>query len=117
MGVAVWLELLTRQLAPVTLAACLGEGVYALNSFLVSTAMPVAVLEVGGVPFIAWATTLYMVAAIVAGSAAGFLKARLGARRLLLTAAALFLAGTLAAGSATAMPAILIGRTLQGGGE
>ena len=112
-----WRDLFRRGRAPVTLTACLGEGVYALNAFLTSTSMPVAVLEVGGVRFIAWSTTVYLVAAIVAGSATGFLKGRFGARRLLLAAAMLFLVGTLAAGAAQGMGTILVGRAFQGAGE
>lgn len=112
-----WRDLFRRGRASVTLTACLGEGVYALNAFLTSTSMPVAVLEVGGVRFIAWSTTVYLVAAIVAGSTAGFLMGRLGARRLLLVAALLFLAGTLVAGTAQGMVMILVGRGFQGAGE
>nr|WP_283949750.1 MFS transporter [Limobrevibacterium gyesilva] len=104
-------------MAPVTLTLCLGEGVYAFNSFLVSTAMPSAVRELGGIHFIGWTATLYLVAAIVTGSAAGFLKQRFGARPLLSAAALVFLAGTVAAGGAPSMAVVLVGRTLQGAGE
>jgi len=112
-----WLELFRRGLAPVTLTACLGEGVSALNTFLVSTAMPLAVRDLGGIRYLAWTTTVFLVAAMVAGAATGFLKGQMGARRLLLGASLLFFIGTLVAGAAPSMLAILAGRALQGAGE
>ncbi|MEZ0170527.1 MFS transporter [Microvirga sp. TS319] len=99
------------------LTLCLGEGIYALNSFLVSTSLPSAVIELGGAALIGWAFTVYLVAAIVGGASAGFLKARLGARRLLIWPAIVFLAGTLLASEASSMITVLVGRTLQGLGE
>jgi MFS family permease len=96
---------------------CLGVAIYALNGFLVTTALPTAVLRIGGLELIGWSLTIYLVAAITAGSVAALLKARLGARRALLLPALLFLAGTLLAASATGMPQVLAGRLLQGAGE
>jgi MFS family permease len=112
-----WRDLFTGGRGAVTLTLCLGEGVYAFNSFLVSTAMPSAVRELGGIRFIGWTVTLYLVAALVAGSASGFLKQRIGARRLLLGAGIVFTAGSLCAGAAGSMAMVLAGRLLQGAGE
>lgn len=112
-----WRDLLQGQNGRVTATACLGEAIYALNVFLVSTAMPSVVRDIGGVRFLAWVNTLYLIAAIVVGAATGFLKQRLGTRRLMLTGAVCFAFGSLAAASAPAMVVVLIGRTLQGAGE
>jgi len=110
-------QILARNPIGLALTLCLGEGIYALNSFLVSTSLPSAVIELGGVALISWAFTVYLVAAIVGGSAAGFLKARVGARAILIGPAFVFLIGTLLASFASSMVVVLVGRTLQGLGE
>ncbi len=112
-----WRELLRPpHLAPLAMLS-LGIGLYAFNTFLVATALPSAVLEIGGVALIAWASTLFLVSAIVAGAGGATLKARLGARSALLLGGGAFLAGTLACGLAPSMPVLLLGRALQGAGE
>jgi MFS family permease len=112
-----WRHLLTRSLAPATATVCLGEAIHALNTFIVSTTMPSVVVELGGVALISWASTVYLVAAIVGGAAAGFLKQRVGARVSLIGSAATFAAGTLCVSFATSMVPVLVGRTLQGVGD
>lgn len=112
-----WRELLGARFALPALTLCLGEGIYAFNSFLVSTALPSAVLDLQGVDLIAWAFTVYLTAAIVGGAAGGLLKQALGARRALLLPAGLFLIGTLACAFASSMVEVLAGRLLQGAGE
>ncbi len=112
-----WADLLRRPHLGAVAMLSLGIGLYAFNTFLVATALPSAVVEIGGVGLIAWASTLFLVAAIVAGASGAAVKARLGARGGLLLGGALFLAGTLAAGGAASMPVLLLGRALQGAGE
>ncbi|MDE2334197.1 MAG: MFS transporter [Rhodospirillales bacterium] len=112
-----WRQVLRGRNGRLTATACLGEAIYALNVFLVSTATPSVVHDLGGVRFIAWINTLYLVAAIVVGVAAGFLKQKLGTRRVMLLAAACFAAGSLAAAAAPVIAVVLLGRTLQGAGE
>ncbi len=112
-----WRQLLSRGLAPATATVCLGEAIHALNTFIVSTTMPSIVVDLGGVALISWASTVYLVAAIVGGAAAGFLKQRLGGRAALIGSALTFAAGTLGASLATSMPMVLAGRTLQGLGD
>ncbi|WP_225769287.1 MFS transporter [Inquilinus sp. Marseille-Q2685] len=112
-----WGELLTRRYAAAVTTLCLGVALYALNAFLVSTSLPTAVVELGGVGLISWAFTVFLVAAIVGGAASAMLKQRLGTRPALLLAALAFLAGTLVCGFATSMPMVLVGRVFQGAGE
>src|SRR5690606_9895922 len=87
------------------------------NGFLVSTALPTAVEELGGVALLSWATTVFLVFAIMGGAGAALLKARLGARAALIAAASVFLLGSLIAAIAGSMPELLVGRALQGLGE
>jgi MFS family permease len=112
-----WRDVFTRQHAVPLATLCLGVAIYALNGFLVTTALPTAVLTIGGLDLIGWSLTVYLVAAITAGSVAALLKSCLGARRALLLPALLFLAGTLCAASAQTMAQVLAGRVLQGAGE
>jgi MFS family permease len=112
-----WGELLTRRYGSGVATLCLGVALFALNTFLVSTSLPTAVTELGGVGLISWAFTVYLVAAIVGGTAAAMVKQRIGTRPALMLAALAFLVGTLIAGLAGSMPVVLVGRLFQGAGE
>jgi MFS family permease len=112
-----WREVFAPDHAVALATLCLGVALYAFNGFLVTTALPTAVLEIGGLNLIGWSLTVYLVAAITSGSVAALVKARLGARLAMLLPALLFLAGTLCAGLAGSMAQVLVGRLLQGLGE
>ncbi|MFC3703136.1 MFS transporter [Devosia honganensis] len=112
-----WAEIFGPRYLPVTVILCLGVSLFAFNAFLSSTALPSAVQELGGIEVISWATTLYLVLAIVGGAAAAMLKRRMGSRWSLLSFAGIFLAGTLIAAMAGDMAQVLVGRAIQGFGE
>ncbi len=94
----------------------LGEALFAFNVFFISTALPTAVDDLKGVAMITWASSLYLIFAIVSGAAAGLAKVRFGARPVFVIAAFVFMAGTLLTGFAPSMPVLLAGRGLQGAG-
>lgn len=112
-----WAEIFGPRYLPVTTILALGVTLFAFNAFLSSAALPSAVHELGGVEVISWATTLYLVFAIVGGAAAALLKRRLGSRGSLLSLVAVFMLGTLIAAFAGDMTQVLIGRSIQGFGE
>jgi MFS family permease len=112
-----WAEIFGPRYLPVTTILALGVSLFAFNAFLSSTALPSAVQELGGIEVISWATTLYLVFAIVGGAAAAMLKRRLGSQLSLLGLAGVFLVGTLIAALAGSMPQVLFGRAVQGFGE
>lgn len=112
-----WAEIFGPRYLAVTTILALGVSLFAFNAFLSATALPSAVRELGGVEVISWATTLYLVFAIVGGAAAALIKRRIGSRWALLGLAGVFLIGTLVAASAAAMPQVLVGRAIQGFGE
>lgn len=112
-----WSEIFGPRYWAATLILCLGVSLFAFNAFLSNVALPSAVEELQGVEVISWATTLYLVFAIMGGSAAALVKDRLGARMALLGFAAVFLAGTLLAAGAGSMTQVLVGRSIQGLGE
>ena len=116
-GDASWSELLTANYSAATTTLCLGVALFAFNGFLVSTSLPTAVSEIGGLELISWAFTLYLVLSIVGGASGALLKARFGARTTLVASALVFLAGTLIATFASSMTEVLAGRALQGLGE
>lgn len=112
-----WAELFEAKYAATTTMLCIGVALYAFNGFLVSTALPSAVGELGGTAVISWSLSLYLAASIVSGAAAALIKQRFGGRVTLIGAALVFLAGTVAAMLAGNMGVILLGRVLQGVGE
>ncbi|NMA99521.1 MAG: MFS transporter, partial [Phyllobacteriaceae bacterium] len=112
-----WAEIFGPRYLPVTTILALGVTLFAFNAFLSSAALPSAVHELGGIEVISWATTLYLVFAIVGGAAASLFKRRLGSRGSLLILGGVFLLGTLVAAIAGDMTQVLIGRAIQGFGE
>ena len=112
-----WAEIFGPRYLAVTTILVLGVSLFAFNAFLSSTALPSAVQELGGIEVISWATTLYLVFAIVGGAAATMFKRRLGSRWALLGLAGVFLVGTLIAAGAGTMTQVLVGRAVQGLGE
>jgi MFS family permease len=112
-----WADLFAARYWAATTTLCLGVALFAFNIFLVATALPTAVREIGGVALLSWTVALFLVLAIVGGAAAARLKARFSARTVLIGAGLMFLAGTLVAASASSMAEILVGRALQGLGE
>ncbi len=112
-----WLELLSSEHLATTLMLSMGVALFAFNGFFVSTVLPSAIAEIGGGRLIAWSVSLYLIGSIVAGVTAARLKQRFGARRVLVAATLIFLAGTLAAAVAGSMEQVLLGRIGQGLGE
>ena len=112
-----WAEIFGPRYLAVTTILALGVSLFAFNAFFTSAALPSAVQELGGIEVISWATTLYLVFAIVGGAAAALFKRRLGSRGSLLGLAGVFLVGTLIAATAGDMSQVLVGRAIQGFGE
>lgn len=112
-----WAELVGPDLFKATLTLVLGIALFAFNGFLVSTAMPSAVGDIGGLAWVSWTVTLFFVLSIVGGALAATLKARWGAGRVLLVAAAAHGLGTLLSAVAPNMAVMLLGRAFQGLGE
>lgn len=114
---AAWLELVRPPYGLATATLSLGVALSSFNVFFVATALPTAVVELGGVALISWSLSLYLIFSIVSGFSSSALRARCGARLTFFAAAFAFLCGTLLAGAAADMTALLIGRALQGIGS
>lgn len=95
----------------------MGVGTHAIVWFMVVTAMPNVVVDLGAEPYLSWATSIYLVSTILGGASMALLKARLGARRALVLAGIVVTAGGLLAAAAPGIMLVLTGRVLQGLGE
>jgi MFS family permease len=88
----------------------------AFEAMAVTTAMPTAARELGGLAYYAWAFSGFIVANIVGIVTAGVLSDRRGPKPPLVVGLAAFLGGLLLAGSATTMFQLIGGRVVQGFG-
>jgi len=91
-----------------------GVWLYAADTLVTATTSPGMVLEISGVEYLSWGLSLYEVGAIIAGAAAGMLCARFGVKRILCIAALVYAVGCAGAAMALNMPAVVIGRLVQG---
>jgi MFS family permease len=85
-----------------------------LDQTLLSAALPTIVRELGGADRSSWVFTAFLVASTVVIPVYGKLADRWGVRPMLLTAAGLFISGSLACGLAPTMDALIAARALQG---
>ncbi len=95
-------------------ALLLGLFLAAMEMTVVSTAMPTVVAELGGLPLYAWAFAAYLLATTVSVPIWGKLADLRGRKPVLLAGIGLFLAGSLACGSAGSMAALIAWRAVQG---
>lgn len=99
-------------LSALLLAMLLGQ----LDMNVVATALPSIVGELGGIPYLAWVTTAYVLAAGVTTPLYGKLGDLYGRKRLFLFAIAAFVAGSLLCAAAQSMGQLVAFRALQGVG-
>ena len=100
---------------PLTVVALLlGLFLAAMEMTVVSTAMPTAVGDLGGLHLYAWAFSAYMLTATVSVPIYGKLADLRGRKPVMLVGIALFLVGSMACGRARSMQALVAFRALQG---
>ncbi|WOI57210.1 MFS transporter [Palleronia sp. LCG004] len=85
-----------------------------LSQTIVSTALPTIVGELGGLEYLAWIVTAYMLAMTVVTPIYGKLGDMLGRKRVLQAAIILFLAGSALCGFAQSTTHLIIFRAIQG---
>ncbi|QPM88942.1 MDR family MFS transporter [Pseudooceanicola algae] len=83
---------------------------------IVSTALPEIVSDLGGLSYITWVVTAYLLASTVGAPIAGKLGDMYGRKIVLQCAIGIFLVGGWVAGSAWNMPVLILGRSIQGAG-
>jgi EmrB/QacA subfamily drug resistance transporter len=104
-----------RTHRPLTVAALLlGLFLAAMEMTVVSTAMPTAVGDLGGIHLYAWAFAAYMLTATVTVPIHGKLADLRGRKPVMIAGVALFLAGSFLCGRAASMEQLIAFRALQG---
>lgn len=99
---------------PIVVGLGLGLLLAALDQFILATALPTIVGELGEVSGLLWVNTVYVLSATVAMPAYGVLGDRLGRRRVFVAALAVFVAGSVVGGVAPTMSALVAARAIQG---
>lgn len=111
-----WRDVLADRHFPAFMLLCFGIWLHAADSMLTATVIPVLVVDIGGAEFIAWTMALYVLASIVAGSAAGLAARRLGMKAAICGGALVYGLGCAVSAMAPDMAVMLLGRAMQGFG-
>ena len=86
----------------------------AFSTFITATVLPTAIAEIGGLAIYAWASTAYAVGSILGSAGSSVALLRIGIRRAVVLAVAVFVAGAGVCATASGMPVVVAGRALQG---
>jgi len=111
---ASWAELLLGRNGLRSIALAGGVALHAINIYVVTTILPTIVEEIGGLEYYAWNTTLFVVASIVGSASSAKIIDALGPRMAYLAGLAIFSLGAVLCALAPSMPALLLGRAIQG---
>ncbi len=103
-----------RQIVTVMVGLMLGMFLASLDQTIVSTSIYTIANDLDGLSLQAWATTAYLITSTVSTPLYGKLSDIFGRRPLYLIAIAIFLAGSLYAGSVHSMTELAIARGVQG---
>lgn len=111
-----WRELLTGANGWRSIALSGGVLLHATDVFLATTIMPSVTSEIGGLSFYAWATTIYVMTAIIGAIFSTNHLSKNGPKRAYLSAILVFICGSILCAVAPLMPVFLLGRAIQGFG-
>jgi MFS family permease len=100
-----------------TIGLCATIVAIAFETIAVATAMPVAARDLDGLPYYAWAFSLFLIGMLFATVVCGRVSDRMGPAKPLLAGLVIFLIGLLVAGTAQHMAQLLTGRLVQGLGS
>lgn len=109
-----WLSLLQGGNALISAMIAGGVAIHALSMRVVATALPSIVMEIGGLRFFAWTTTVAIVSAIWGAAFVAFLVRSRGLRNAYRISLLLFASGSIACAVAPDMAVLLSGRLFQG---
>ncbi len=93
---------------------CVTIVAIAFESIAVATAMPIAANDLNGLPYYAWAFSLFLIGMLLATVVSGRLCDRIGPAKPLLVGLVIFAAGLVIAGTAGHMVQLIGGRLVQG---
>ncbi|UIR56868.1 MFS transporter [Sphingobacterium sp. SRCM116780] len=109
-----WNELLSGKNGLRAIALAAGVILHATDVYLATTIMPSVIEEIGGLSFYSWATTIYVVAAIIGSVISSSNLIKQGPKKAYTLAALIFAIGAVICTLAPAMYILLIGRFIQG---
>lgn len=92
----------------------LGMLMAALDSTIVSTALPTIVADLGGAGHMAWVVTSYLVAEAIATALSGKFGDLFGRKLVFQLSGAIFIIGSMVAGLAHGMTLLIFARAIQG---
>lgn len=92
----------------------LGQVMSSIDGTIVATALPTIAGDIGGFTRSTWVVTAYALAMVASMPIYGKLGDLYGRRRVVLSAIAIFLIGSMACGSAQTMDQLLVARFVQG---
>jgi EmrB/QacA subfamily drug resistance transporter len=103
-----------RRVVFVFLGLMLGNGLAALDTTLVATALPTIVGDLGGLRDLSWVATAYMLTSLACMPLYGKLGDLYGRKRIFLIAIVIFLTGSVLCGLAQSMTQLIACRAVQG---
>src|SRR3954471_3760238 len=105
-----------RQIMVVFSGLMLGMLLAALDQTIVATALPTIVGDLGGLSQLSWVVTAYLLTSTVSVPLYGKISDLYGRKMMLQVTIAIFLLGSVLAGSAQSMPQLIVARGVQGVG-
>ena len=103
-----------REILRILTGILLGMFLAALDQTIITTALPTMASELGGVAYLSWVVSIYLLTATASTPLYGKLSDLYGRRGLLQAAIVIFLLGSALAGLAQSMPQLIGARALQG---
>jgi MFS family permease len=107
-------EIRTQNRILIFIAALASVFITAIESTIVSTAMPTVVASLGGFNLLSWVFTSYLLTQVVTVPIYGRLSDLYGRKPILLIGAGLFIVGSILCGFAWSMLSLVLFRTVQG---
>ncbi|MFW9053061.1 MFS transporter [Corynebacterium striatum] len=111
-----WGALFSKPHLTAVIVMASGVGLYAMNLYFTAALMPTVVAEIGGQQYYAWASTGYLITAVIATMFVSRMLTTQGAAHTYVTAYLLFAAGTLISAASPTMELFVTGRAVQGFG-
>ena len=105
----------TKTVRPLVIASVMASmAMVAIEATIVSTVMPQIVTELGGLSLYSWVFSSFLLAQTAMTVVFGKLADLYGRKPVMLTGIAIFMAGSVLAGFAWSMPAMIVFRLVQG---
>src|SRR6195952_3559532 len=105
---------LRSERGPVLIGLMLSTALVALDATIIATAVPSIVKDLGGFSQFPWLFSIYLLAQAVSVPIYGRLSDVVGRKPIMLVGIGLFLVGSVLAGFAWSMPALIVFRVIQG---